>query len=640
MPNRLAEAVSPYLLSHADNPVDWWPWGDAPFAEARRRDVPVLISIGYSTCHWCHVMARESFSDPALAAELNSRFVPIKVDREEHPEVDASYLAAAAAFTDQLGWPLTVFATPDGQAFYAGTYSPPVPHPGQPSFRQVLDAVTDAWTERRTEVQDTAGQLARAIAAPLTAVDPGSTDAALAGVDLESIAVELLGYEDRRFGGFGAAPKFPVAPALRFAQWLAGSGLLPQALAQETGALVQRTLDQMAASDLRDPVEGGFFRYATRRDWTDPHYERMLYDNAGLLAAYAHRGDAGVAEGIVRFLLSTLRREGGAFGSAQDSESTIDGQRSEGGYYQRSAPDRQGLVPPAVDGKVLTGWNGLAIGALAIAGSLLDRPDWLRAARTAADFVLTEHRSGEQLLRASLDGRRSTAVASLEDYGMLARGLLDLSLATGEVRYAIIARELVDTTLAAGSGIAVFDIPGGGDPTLAGQGLLLPIDPSEGAYPSGTSQLASSSLTLYALTGQDSYRTAAETALAVLAPIAAARSISMGGALEAITRARSPLRQLIVIDDAVHRDGSDTGGSEMDRSERDGSELGALARSAQGIDLVAVVTTDQARAFAESGFEVFAERTRVEGSATAYLCEHFSCLLPITDPEALKAALA
>jgi len=623
MSNRLASAVSPYLLSHADNPVDWWQWGEEPFAEARRRDVPVLISIGYSTCHWCHVMARESFSDPVLAESLNGRFVAIKVDREEHPEVDASYLAAAAAFTDNLGWPLTVFATPDGRAFYAGTYSPPEPVHGQPSFRQVLDAVTEAWLDRRQDVEGTAAQLATAIAAPLSAqVEPGAAAAALAEVDLAAIARELLSYEDTRFGGFGGAPKFPVAPALLFAQRLSTSALVPAELGVQLRVFVHRTLVAMAASDLRDPVEGGFFRYSTKRDWTDPHYERMLYDNAGLLDAYAVHGDSETADGIVSFLLGTLRRTSGAFGSAQDSESTIDGRRSEGGYYALPAEARAELEPPAVDGKVLTGWNGLAIGALARAGARIGRAEWVQAARVAADYLLAEHRTNGLLRRASLDGRPSPAVAALEDYGMLARGLLDLSLATGEAGYAVTARELVDAAAAAGGDRSVFGVPGGGDPTLAEQGLLLPVDPSEGAYPSGLSQLASSALTLYAMTGLASYRELAESALAPITSIAVQRAVSMGGTLETVTRARSALRQLIVIDDSAEP-----------------SPLSRVAATAVGVDLVAAVRTDQAVAFAAAGFEVFADRGTLSEAPTAYLCEHFSCLLPITDAGSLRAAL-
>ncbi|MCU1447188.1 thioredoxin domain-containing protein, partial [Cryobacterium sp.] len=272
MTNRLADAISPYLRSHAENPVDWHPWGEAAFAEARERDVPVLVSIGYATCHWCHVMARESFSDSGVAAYLNEHFVSIKVDREEHPDVDASYLTAAGAFTQNLGWPLNVFVTPAGRPFYAGTYSPPVPMPGHPAFREVLDAVTDAWTSRRNEVEQSAAGLAEALAQP--APDPAERrlpDQA----QLAAIVATLAAAEDPVYGGFGGAPKFPASPALAL--------LLDR---DDSRDLALRTLKRMGASPLRDPVEGGFFRYAVNRDWSDPHYERMLYDNAQLLELY------------------------------------------------------------------------------------------------------------------------------------------------------------------------------------------------------------------------------------------------------------------------------------------------------------------------------------------------------------------
>jgi uncharacterized protein YyaL (SSP411 family) len=301
MVNRLASAMSPYLRSHRDNPVDWREWGPEAFDEAAARDVPVFISIGYATCHWCHVMARESFSDPAIAQYLNEHMVSIKVDREEHPAVDASYLAQASAFTGQLGWPLSVFATPGGAAFFAGTYFPPVPISGHPSFRDVLDAVLDAWTNRRDAVDANAA----AIGAAVTAVaehDPSAT--VPARDEIEGAAKALAAHEDHEFGGFGGAPKFPVAPILSFL------------LSTSTGAsLGARTLETLSHSPLVDPVEGGFFRYATQRDWSEPHYERMLYDNALLLDGYteAYRSDpsrgwaAEAADGITRFLTGRIR---------------------------------------------------------------------------------------------------------------------------------------------------------------------------------------------------------------------------------------------------------------------------------------------------------------------------------------------
>ena len=483
MPNRLKDALSPYLRAHADNPVDWFPWGEDAFAEARRRDVPVLVSIGYATCHWCHVMARESFSNPETARLINEWFVAVKVDREEHPEVDASFLAAASAFTRELGWPLTVFATPEGRTFYAGTYFPPRGIRGVPAFPDVLAAVAEAWRERRNDLDETADAVARALDAASVADTAG--DLPDRG-RLESAAAVLAADEDRLHGGFGRAPKFPVAPVLEF---LTMSG-------PDGRELAARTLKRMGASPLRDPVEGGFFRYATRADWSEPHYERMLTDNALLLgvAAELGRGETPpdfvepLAVGVIGFLTERMQLPSGGFASAQDSESIIDGERSEGGYYHRDAAGREGLEPPALDTKVLTGWNGLAIGALARAGFVFGRAGAVAAAQQAADYLLEHHRRDDgSLVRASLDGVLSPATATLEDTGMLAGGLLELAAATGEARYATAARELVDDAAAAAAADAAvpFAAPAGGDPVLVARGLALPPDPAEGATPSG-----------------------------------------------------------------------------------------------------------------------------------------------------------
>jgi uncharacterized protein len=614
MPNRLADAVSPYLRSHAANPVDWQPWGSAALAEAELRQVPVLISIGYSTCHWCHVMARESFSDPQLAAYLNENFVSIKVDREEHPDVDSSYLAAASAFTDQLGWPLTIFATPTGRAFYAGTYFPPVPTNGLPSFREVLEAMVDAWRDHRGDVEDTAGRLATALtqAAAASTIDGEALPGA---VELAGVVDELLQFEDAQFGGFGGAPKFPVVPVIDFLLDRSDAG------DQRAGSLARRTLAVMAASPLRDPVEGGFFRYSTKRDWSDPHYERMLYDNATLLGAYARIGDAETATGIASFLLSTLRLPSGGFASAQDSESTVAGRRVEGGYYLLDASARAGQVPPALDDKVLTGWNGLAIGALASAGSRLGRPEWTAASIAAADLVST----GE-LVRARIGKRTSPAKPTLEDFGMLADALVDLALATGEARFAVRARELVRSTLAQTSRFGHrFAAPGGPDPVLAAQGLVLENDPSEGAYPSGISSITRAAVRLDQLgsDGDDggSLRAAAVDALRQIAPLTLQRPISFGAALGVMSLLAEPLRQLVVVTESAD------------------AELELLARTWRG-GVVAVVTPDQSRAFAGAGFGLFEGRLAAGGRATAYLCEDFVCQLPVTEVAQLRALLA
>src|SRR5690554_3398381 len=551
MANQLADAVSPYLRSHADNPVDWWQWGPEPFAEAQRRGVPVLVSIGYATCHWCHVMARESFSDPALADYLNEHYVSIKVDREEHPDVDASYLAAASAFTENLGWPLNVFLTPEGKTFYAGTYFPPVAMAQHPSFRQVLEAIATAWTDHRDEVEKTAS----AVVAALAGKSLG--DGTELPTDFADAVRELEGYEDTEYGGFGGAPKFPVAPVLLF--------LLSEPAGETGDALGLRTLERLVSSGLRDPIEGGYFRYATMRDWTDPHYERMLYDNALLLDAYTQAWKltgtdwaATAADGIADFLEDVLQLPTGGFASAQDSESVVDGELTEGDYYSPSAAGRARQTPPKRDEKVLAGWNGLAISALAKAGFAFNRDDWLESARRSADYLLEHHVPSPlpelvegRLVRASIAGRTSSATATLEDYGMLAQGLLDLALASGETDYAVAGRRLIDATLRPlvepVEGRTPFTVPGGADPVLVSHGTALAADPSEGAYPSGLTACAGAAHTLYLLTADRRYRVAAEDAMRLVAAPALARPIGFGGALRLMAELASEPVQLVVV---------------------------------------------------------------------------------------------
>lgn len=590
MASRLADSTSPYLLAHAGNPVDWWPWGPEAFAEARHRDVPVFVSVGYATCHWCHVMARESFSDLELAAYLNEHFVAIKVDREEHPEVDAAMLAQAGAFTQSLGWPLSVFTTPDGGAFYAGTYFPPRAVQGVPAFREVLEAIVEAWTERRSEVAAIAAALVEALAAPR----PSAPDA----VDLDAAAAAIAALDDPEFGGLGSGPKFPNAPVLAF---FAEHG--PRVFAE-------RGLAIMAASPLRDPVDGGFFRYATRRDWTDPHYERMLSDNAQLLALATRLGREAIAAGIAGFLLDTLRLPSGAFASAQDSESDLGGERSEGGWYRLDAAGRARHPAPALDRKVLAGLNGLAIGALAEAGARFGRIEWVDAAVAAADALPV--RDDGRLVRSSLEGRASDAVAMLEDYGGLAGGLLRLALATGDVRHAIRARELVDRCR--------DGAPDGVDPVLAAQGLGIAPDLADGATPSGAALLADAALLLSALTGDDRDRALAERTIAPAVAESTGRASAYGAALEVASRLARPARQLVVVGD---------------RS----SEIAAVGRGARA-DAVAIVTSQQAAAFAVAGFELFDGRVALGGATTAYWCEQFVCRLPTVSADELSTLVA
>ncbi|MEU1972747.1 DUF255 domain-containing protein [Microbacterium sp. NPDC019599] len=610
MNQRLAASASPYLRAHAGNPVAWHAWGEEAFAEARRRDVPVFVSIGYSTCHWCHVMARESFEDAALAERLNERFVAIKVDREEHPEVDSAYMAAAGAFTQNLGWPLSVFTTPDGGPFYAGTYFPPAPRAGMPSFAQVLDAVHEAWTERREAAEGTAGAIAEALAdvRGSSAAEGAIPDAA----SLADAARRLAAREDPEFGGFWGgdpnAPKFPVATALRFLQ-----ARLVKERAPETSAAAERALAAMAGSELRDKLEGGFFRYATRRDWTVPHYERMLTDNAQLLDVALDAGDLETASGVATFLREVLQQPSGGFGAAQDSESWIDGARSEGGYYLRDAEARADLEPPAVDGKVVTGWNGLAIGALARAGARAGRPDWIEAAQWSADAVLTANVSPEGMLRrASLDEIASRAPATVADHGQLAEGLAALAIATGEPAYAVRARGLVEACVGPDGALHA---PAGADPVLAASGVIAPDAASDGDEPSGVAAIAGASAALWLIGGGEGDRELAERLVAAHAGAALAQPLAHSALLRVAALLAQPPRQVVVVGEP-------------------GEPLAIAARALRA-DVVAIVTPAQAVAWAEAGFDLFLDKTQRDGVATVYDCRDFACRLPVTDPAAL-----
>lgn len=592
MTNRLAETLSPYLRAHADNPVDWYAWGPEAFAEAQRRDVPMMISIGYSTCHWCHVMARESFSDPAVAAVINAGFVAVKVDREEHPDVDGAYMAAASAFTQNLGWPLTVFATPRGRTFYAGTYWPPEARAPMPAFREVLAAVTEAWTVRRTQAEESADAVADALsrAASTAASDLPSAQQILAAA--ESIAQR----EDPVNGGFGGSPKFPVATVLAFLQ-----SPLVRRDAPDAASAATRALSAMARSALRDE-DGGFFRYATQRDWTVPHYERMLTDNAQLLDIALAAGDHDVARGIADFLLSALRRPNGGFGAAQDSESWIDGRRDEGGFYRRSLPERAGLEPPQVDGKVITGWNGLAIGALARAGARLGEHRLTEAAVTAATAVLQENRDPDgRLVRTSLDGAASNAAATASDLALLADGLFALAASTGDVSWALTGRGLLDDALGGVSG----------DPHLSEQGIVAAPDQTDGDLPSDAAAVAAAALSAWRLGAGERYRDAAVEIVQRLASRALAQPFAHGALLGVASALIEAPRQVVVV-----------------TSSPDG-ELAAAARAIDA-DVIAVVTPAQATAFSAAGFELFDGRAGV--AERVHDCRGFVCRLPVGDP--------
>ena len=606
--SRLDGALSPYLLSHAHQSVEWFPWGTEAFAEALSRDCPVMISIGYSTCHWCHVMSRESFDDQATAELLNQKLVAIKVDREEHPEVDALYMAQAQAFTEHLGWPLTVFTTPEGAAFYAQTYLPPEPRGGQPSLTQVVQAVTTAWAEKREEVVESSRALVGALAdaaVALTSEKPGNVIPPIE--QLTVIADALIAQEDTECGGFGGAPKFPVTPALLFLQGEGASGH------EASAELVSRTLATYADSDLRDAVEGGFFRYATLRDFRDPHYERMLYDNAGLLSAYARAGEVDTAAGIVQFLRTTLLVEGG-FGSAQDSESIIEGRASEGGYYLLDAQARKAHTPPVVDDKVITGWNGLALRGLADAhrAGVAGNPGEL--GEQVATWLLENHlRDDGSLIRLSRRGTPSSAPATLEDYGGLCVGLLELGLALGHARFVAEAFTVLES-------ISGREHTLGLDEVMRQKGFTPRPDIQEGALPSGVALLAQALLLAATLRGDYGLRDRAQNILGPHVSQALMTPLGAGGVWEALSTLAREEREIIVVSDQP-------------------TELTAVAGGYRAPGTVIVsVTGDQAQQLVEVGVEIL--RGRTDGSTpTAYVCHRGVCQLPVRSVEALRAQL-
>ncbi len=581
--NRLAAEPSRYLQEHADQPVRWWPWGEEALAEARRLDRPLFISIGYSACHWCHVMARESFDDPAVAALLNEHFVPVKVDREERPDVDALYMEAALAATGQGGWPLSVFATPDGRPFFTGTYFPPEDRHGLPAFRRVLGAVAEAWAERREAVERDAGELAgvltRSLAAP--AAEPPT-----AGPSWEELArqasEQLAGRLDRPWGGFGGAPKFPQAPVLEL---LLVDGALRGAPASIEAAEV--TLGAMVAGGLYDHLEGGFARYSTDRTWTVPHFEKMLPDQALLvrcaLGAWQLGGDARFRQAVeetVDYLLTRLRLPGGGLAASEDADTegvegghatwtseelrAILGDRYEdlAAWYQVDGPPafegrhvlrrplgaplarppavqegwqllraaRAKRPRPGVDPKVVTEWNAMAAVALAEAGGALGRPGWVEAASEVLDLLWrTARRPGAGWARTVQDGlARHPATAA--DLAWVVTAAIALAEARGE------DRDWQRAIEAAGVLLAEFQLPDGLLATSsrdAGTPVVRPVELAGSAAPSANAVAARALRRLAALTDDQTLRRAGERIFQALAPLAARQPVALADAVAA-----------------------------------------------------------------------------------------------------------
>ncbi|MET0306976.1 MAG: thioredoxin domain-containing protein [Solirubrobacterales bacterium] len=655
MANRLAEETSPYLLQHRDNPVDWYPWGEEALARARALDRPILLSVGYSACHWCHVMERESFEDAGTAAYMNEHFVSVKVDREERPDVDALYMEAVQAISGHGGWPMTVFCDPDGVPFYGGTYFPPDEGRGMPSFRMVMEAVVDAFENRREELRQRAPETRSQLGA-IGVIEPASK---APGTDTLDAAIATLGQAaDTERGGFGGAPKFPPSSSLELL------------LARGIEAPVERTLDAMMAGGIYDQIGGGFARYSVDASWLVPHFEKMLYDNAQLARAYLHGWQAlghdryrRITEETLDWALREMRGPEGGFYSALDADSegeegrfyvwtpgeleAVLGDRAEkigahygvseaGNFEGRSilhlaygaeSPEPAGLaaarqelyevrsrrVRPGLDDKRLTSWNALMLAALGEAGAVLGRGDYLDAARACAEFVLRDLRDQSgRLLRTYKDGE-ARLNAYLEDHAFLLDALLTLYEATFEARWFDEARALADTT------IARFGDPerGGFYSTSDDHEQLIARRKEIGDHPipSGNSAAALALLRLEALTGERSYGEWAEGVLRLFAKAAPRQPDAFAHLLRALDFQLARTREVALIGD-------------------DPAELAAVVRSGYRPHLVLAGGPE-----GSATPSLLAGRTQVDGRAAAYVCENFACQAPVTTAQHLTDLL-
>lgn len=665
MSNRLTEATSPYLLQHADNPVDWHPWGQEAFDEARRRQVPVLLSVGYSACHWCHVMAHESFEDETTAEVMNARFVNIKVDREERPDIDAVYMEATQAMTGQGGWPMTAFLTPEGEPFYCGTYFP------REHFHRLMDGVSRAWEQEHQGVLEQGRRVVEALSGSRSL----GADSAPGAETLDAAVAQLERDYDDANGGYGTSPKFPPSMVLSF--------LLAhhRRVAGPTGSadtaslrMAAGTAEAMARGGMYDQLIGGFARYSVDPHWTVPHFEKMLYDNALLLRGYTRLWRSTSEDMARRVALETadwmvrgLRTPQGGFASALDADS----EGEEGRYYVwsprtlretlgdedgawaaelfgvtetgtfehgtsvlqlRADPEdwqryqrvratllaaRDQRVPPQRDDKVVASWNGLAIAALAEAGALFDRPDLVEHARTAAKLLCEVHLRDGRVLRTSRDGTAGDSSGVLEDYADVAEGMLALHAVTGETRWATTAGTLLEAVLE-----HFPDGEGGFFDTADDSEALFsrPKDPTDNATPSGQFAAAAALLTHAGLTGSTRHREAAERALAPAALLAEKAPRFAGWGLFAAEALLTGPPEVAVV------------GATGDPATREMHTTALL--HAPGA--TAITHGDGSD---DGGIPLLTGRTLVDGAPAAYVCRNFTCDLPATTPERLAEQL-
>ncbi len=666
MGNRLANATSPYLRQPAENPVDGWGWSPKPLRAAKDQDKPILLSVGYASCHWCHVMAHESFENEHVAAYMNEHFINIKVDREERPDIDAIYMRATTAMTGNGGWPMTCILTPDGQPFFTGTYFPPEPRAGHPSFSQILQALVEAWRERRAEVLESAGSIT-AYLNEATLADPGVLNEST----LNKAAADLLAHADKRNGGFGGAPKFPPTMALEFLNRHAARTGNTEAF-----EVVDRTFETMARSGLNDQLGGGFARYSVDARWDVPHFEKMLYPNPLLPAGYPpwrtsllqrdHPEQPPFADPITRetaeFLLRELRTPEGGFASGLDADS----EGHEGTFYVwnraqlrevlgdddgvwaanllnvttsgtfergfstlqlRTDPDnterweairaklfaaRAQRIRPDRDDKVVAAWNALAISALAEAGTILNEPAWLEAATRAAELIWATHQAGTpEFARTSLAGTAGNNRATLEDLALVASSYQTLFSLTGNIVWWERATYLL------GRIATEFTDPAGGffDTATSAETLIArPQDFADNASPCGNSAALAAFLTHAAVTGDRASQDQVERVLARFVPLMAGAPRFASWALaQAEAHLAGPMQIAIV----------GAPGSELHRT--------ALLTAKPGT--VTVVGEEN------TPVALFEQRTRQGGLDTAYVCQNFTCKLPVTDSESLAAQL-
>jgi uncharacterized protein YyaL (SSP411 family) len=634
--NRLADATSPYLLQHAENPVDWHVWGDEAFERAREEDKPLLVSVGYSSCHWCHVMAHESFEDPGTAAVMNDLFVNVKVDREERPDVDAVTMEATVGMTGSGGWPTTVFMTPDGKPFYAGTYYPPQPRHGIPGFRDLLHAVAETWRERREDIERQADRIDSAIRT--TVSGPPSSEPLTRELLLDAARAIRATFEPA-YGGFGHAPKFPAASTIE---------LLLRYGDDVSLAMAGATLDNMAAGGMYDVVGGGFHRYSVDDRWLVPHFEKMLYDNAVLASAYLHAWVVTgteryrrVVEETIEYVLRDLSVDGGGLASAQDADTAgVEGLThtwtpaeaadagvpadllepfEHGRYIVRGELDREVQAralevrarrpQPFRDDKALASWNGLMLAALAEAAYRLERDDWLEVARELGEFLLGPLSDSQDRLHRSLRDGRSSGPGFLDDYANVALGLMELHVATGDLRWLLEARRLalLAVELFGDEAGGFFLSPPDADPRVART-----KDLQDTPIPSGNAMLAWVLLRLARIWGDDELERRAVSVFRLVEPALRRAPGAFAWALCGLDLYLSPPREIAIV----------------------GSVESPVARAAlapfQPGTVVAVGPGEDV--------PLLAGKDLVDGQPAVYVCERFACRAPVTDPSQVDAA--